>query len=419
MPLNSGQQLAFDTFKVFFDQPEGDGHRLMALLGYAGTGKTFTANTLIKHAMEHSRGEILILAPTHKAIGVVRANLDEVGVQYEKGYDNYRHRSGTPVTATTASALGIGPDISENQDETSQQFKRSGRGFIGKLQSAAKNGAAPISLVIVDEVSMLSEDDLQHLEAEAELGGFRILVIGDPGQLPPVNAEEIKWDEIAVKVTLEEIMRQTGDSMIPVLGQAVRNREEWKTIEGPGIVQCLDVVKDFIRAATVPELDESKQTVFVGYTNRLVNETNDAACKRIYGHGRDVFEKDEIVIAGGSLMTSTGQPLCTTSERLEIGQVGGPGQFGTEIDLIKSSGKTFYTEFLTAEEEADPNHRFNITLRAALAEAKKLQNDFAKTKDYRVNELRKTAWKRYFNLQRNTLVSLTHPLAITSHKSQG
>jgi exodeoxyribonuclease-5 len=72
-------------------------------------------------------------------------------------------------------------------------------------------------LIVLDEVSMVGEEMANDLLAF----GKPILVLGDPGQLPPIHGEGA-FTNVAPDVMLDEIHRQAGDSAILRLATLAR-----------------------------------------------------------------------------------------------------------------------------------------------------------------------------------------------------
>ncbi len=143
--------------------------RISVLIGSAGTGKTTLLSVLCKRP-EIRKGGILLLAPTGKA-----------RVQLE-------------------SAAG-----SENRAYTIAQFLIPSGRFDGiKYKLTGKPGEMRGRTVIVDECSMLTEEMLAAL-IESLSGVHRLILVGDPRQLPPIGEgrpfidiiQRIKRDEVA------------------------------------------------------------------------------------------------------------------------------------------------------------------------------------------------------------------------------
>lgn len=437
MGLNTDQaagEAAFETFK------RSDAS-IFALLGYAGTGKSYmTAHLLQEHILGEARrpthrhvpagspfddfldaaeptggGETLIACPTHKAMNIVRRFLSEVDIEFELGYDKFHHRYGTPVTGTTAQLIGIRPIVSDKQTAKKMVFGKVDRGVVEKMGG--------VSWVIIDEVSMLSAADLRALEQLAGEVGFKVLIVGDPGQLPPVEAEAIDFNAIEHRAVLETIMRQQGDSAIPHLAKAIRDLTNWKKVTGPGVDHFENPAGAFIDELDGPPAeDERERAVFIAYRNTRVNAVQQAACMKVYGHGRLEVAPGEVMVASTPLLKPGSRvpiQLCNNGDVLVIEDIGGMGQWGIEVQVKRvSTGNVFTTEFLDEKQLGNPNHHYNVELRAREKRAQELQKAFNKG-DRSVDSRRREAWVDFFQLKNSAILSAAHPFAITSHKSQG
>lgn len=126
--------------------------RLSVLIGPAGTGKTTLLSVLCSHPKIEAGG-ILLLAPTGKA----RVRME----QSTKGLKGY----------------------------TIAQFLSPHRydGSTGRYRLSEQPTEAGAHTVIIDEASMLTEEMLAAL-FQALKGVHRLLLIGDPRQLPPIGA---------------------------------------------------------------------------------------------------------------------------------------------------------------------------------------------------------------------------------------
>jgi ATP-dependent exoDNAse (exonuclease V) alpha subunit len=132
--------------------------RFSVLIGSAGTGKTMLLSVLCKHS-EMSSGGILLLAPTGKA----RVRMEDVAKR--AGIKNLR-------AYTLAQFLGR----TGRYDRSTQRYLLTGK--------PAEKGDRT---VIVDECSMLTEEMLAAL-LEALTGVYRLILVGDHRQLPPIGA---------------------------------------------------------------------------------------------------------------------------------------------------------------------------------------------------------------------------------------
>lgn len=421
MILASDQAAAFEAFKAFKADPA---QTLFALLGYAGTGKTFTMGLM----QEEMGGQVVMATPTHKATNVLRRSLKAGGAVFEAGYDYSSHQQGRMITATTAQMIGIRPVISDEQDENGREFGKVGSGFLPKVNP---------DWIVVDEVSMLSNDHLMLLEAECMRLGAKLVIMGDPGQLPPVNADPISWSELPNVAVLDIVKRQAGDSMIKVLAEKIRNGEDWREVAGNGITHDARPGKAFLDQASVPSLNEADRSVFIAYTNRIVDEVQELACREVYGHGRQQFEEGQVVISETRFETEAlvymekygrsyprRSVVANNADELVVNEFGGAGKYGVQVELALASGegKPFHGEYLSPEELGNKRHPFNVAVSEAFRQANALQKewkDAGMPKFGSLNTRRGNAWAAAFELKDGTIISFRHPFATTSHKSQG
>ncbi len=132
--------------------------RISLLIGSAGTGKTTLLSVLLRNP-DVIKGGVVLLAPTGKARVRMEEVIGKTGQDSVRAYTlaQFLHRSG-------------------RYDSVTQQYKLTG-----------KPGEKVARTVIVDECSMLTEEMLAAL-IEALTGFDRLILVGDPRQLPPIGA---------------------------------------------------------------------------------------------------------------------------------------------------------------------------------------------------------------------------------------
>lgn len=181
LQLSPGQADALKMVGEFLDQK---GQRVAVIAGFAGTGKT----TLIK-VIEEEEQTPIILTPTGKAALRV-------------------------TEATGLSACTIHRFIYKVEDESASGepifVLKDKWDFPEDLQD---------SLVLIDEASMVDGKVWADLMAVARAMDFKVLLMGDRFQLPPVNKEDGKAFcalDVATpfSVNLTEVIRQALDSPI-------------------------------------------------------------------------------------------------------------------------------------------------------------------------------------------------------------
>ena len=156
-------------------------HNLSIITGSPGTGKTTVLKTILEvYRRLHPQGEIALMAPTGRAS---RRMAESTGVDKAK---------------TLHSILGLASEEDEIKRNNTQE---------------------PLSadLIIVDEFSMVDMWLANKFFSRIK-GGARVILVGDPDQLPSVGAgnvfrELIDCGLITVTV-LDQIFRQSKDSLI-------------------------------------------------------------------------------------------------------------------------------------------------------------------------------------------------------------
>lgn len=232
MEFSSGQDRALVEVQRWLKA--GD-RQVFRLFGYAGTGKT----TLARHFAEGVDGEVLFAAFTGKAAQVLRSR----GAAKASTIHSliYRPKGEEEVEDEETGTKNVAPTFSLNR----------------------KSPVAEASLVIIDECSMVDE----ALGRDLLSFGTPVLVLGDPGQLPPVSGGGF-FTEHEPDILLEEVHRQARDNPIVDLAQQVR--------EGRSIMigDYGDTAKVIAKRDVSAELVLEADQVLVG-TNRTRRRYNE------------------------------------------------------------------------------------------------------------------------------------------------
>jgi len=170
---------------------------IFRLFGYAGTGKT----TLARHFAEGIDGAVQFAAFTGKAAQVLRSK----GAKSARTLHSliYRPRGEETISDETSGVSRVSPTFSLNR----------------------QSPVAKAKLIIVDECSMVDE----ALGRDLMSFGTPILVLGDPGQLPPVSGGGF-FTEAEPDFLLTEIHRQARDN--PIIDLALHVREGRELMHG-------------------------------------------------------------------------------------------------------------------------------------------------------------------------------------------
>lgn len=164
------------------------------LFGYAGTGKT----TLARHFAEGITGGVQFAAFTGKAAQVLRSK----GAANARTIHSliYRPRGEESVADEATGKTSVSPTFALNR----------------------QSPIAKAKLVVIDECSMVDE----QLGRDLLSFGTPVLVLGDPGQLPPVSGGGF-FTDAEPDFLLTEIHRQARDNAIIRLAQDVREGKEF------------------------------------------------------------------------------------------------------------------------------------------------------------------------------------------------
>lgn len=99
-------------------------------------------------------------------------------------------------------------------------------GFDGKQWKYHQAEPLPYRLVVLDEASMVDITLWYRLLDAIDLQRTRLMVLGDPGQIPPVGMGDtylsIIRHQLTPGIVLEKVHRQSEDSAIPLLAESVR-----------------------------------------------------------------------------------------------------------------------------------------------------------------------------------------------------
>ncbi|MBX6746246.1 MAG: AAA family ATPase, partial [Acetobacteraceae bacterium] len=230
------QHRAIAAIRHWF-QNEADRKQVFRLFGYAGTGKS----TVLRFALEElglqhhrSGGDGEACVP-----GVVTATFTGKAALVLR-------RKGTPARTIHSLIYSVIEATEEEVEAAEKKVEEAvvrARGLSGFERTTAeaaieamrqgvadmkrprfalnpKSDAAHARLIVLDEVSMVGEEMARDLMSF----GKPILVLGDPGQLPPIQGEGA-FTKDAPDVMLTEIHRQAAESAIIRLATMARQGE--------------------------------------------------------------------------------------------------------------------------------------------------------------------------------------------------
>ncbi len=201
----SMEQKTIYNHLINFTQNSNDNEIL--LVGYAGTGKTTLMAKFINDLVENKICKrIVMAAPTHKAVNIAKSKL------FPDTSKDYSELTKIINIMTVHRLLNYQSYIGQ---EGEKFFAK------GKIEP----NWSIYDLIVVDECSMLSNQiigDIKQLLGKETNSKVKIIYVGDPAQLPPVNQSDSKIFNGGIrKLELDKIIR-TSNQMIMELSNSHR-----------------------------------------------------------------------------------------------------------------------------------------------------------------------------------------------------
>ena len=305
------QKKAYKELIEFIDSPFDAKDYKRALVGAAGTGKTYLVKALILNS-SMSYSLIGLAAPTHKACRVLNESI---------------HISGIKVS-TIQSDLGLRLNFDiEKFDPAHPPFDPRGKIKIGNYK-----------LYIVDESSMINRGLCSFLEKTCVTNKCKVIYIGDSSQLAPVGENYSSAFKGTKTSTLKEIVRQGDDNPVSYLLELLRYDIEHKSYEFLKYIQRFrskfndDYTKGY-QVCTPQEFNEIVYNNFndealtsnvdyakvIAYTNAAVSSWNKFIRNSIIADAdKSVITKNDLIISYTTIVNQFNDCIIKNSEEYII-----------------------------------------------------------------------------------------------------
>ena len=407
------QEKAFKEIQNFIQIGSGGMHLLR---GYAGTGKTFlVGQIMLWYNRNNPSKTIAVTAPTHKAVKVLRSMIPSEVSNY--------------IARTTHSLLNLEEFID-------------GYGNIGYKERGGNNqkdNTEDVSLVIVDEASML-EDYIFNLLWQRSftlisLNPIKILFVGDPAQIPPVNKKESMPFNVAyqkkynIKLsTLRHIVRQVEDSSIILLSKEVRKDLNLKSYVS---VDCLKEHRKNKDVSFIDFKDEENlhlwmENIFL--SKHFKEDVNygkiiawrNATVKAFNNYIRTLlYDTEDHIVIGERIVLNA--PLIKDKKVLLPNNTELIIKDYTIQDTKVKGKKIFYYNLTVLKEGCDDEeysidviHEDSLDLFDAILQG--LKNKALEQNNQKLEA--KSLWRKWYSVKKR-FIDINYNYAVTAHKSQG
>lgn len=390
--LNQDQQRAHTLLMPVISGRQG---HAATLQGYAGTGKTTLTATIAQDLMA-SGHQVLVTAPTHKALGVLQAKIGN-GPEYK----------------TIQAALGF--RLVNQPDGTS------------KLVPHKASALSDYDTVIVDEASMLGGELFAPAIAASRTYHTSLLFVGDPAQLPPVTTDAASalspafGPHVPVHARLERIVRQAQDN--PILRWSEALREAIGRNQPPDIAALASMLQrgddrmcQIVAGDDALIADWAADACRHGHDMRVLTYTNAASVR----HNTAVHDR---LFPGGQPF-EPGEPLICADGDIDL-PFGGRVSNGQLLTVESAVADPVRVEGFEAREvhlrsEGGWTGRATLAVQPGAVQAE-IAARFARVRKAKADgmDLEATRWSRSAYALKAALPDIRHAYAMTIHKAQG
>ena len=332
--FTNDQLKAYDELMKFIDSPFNNKDYKRALIGAAGTGKTFLVRALLLNSTL-SYSLIGLSAPTHKACRVLGESI---------------HISGIKVN-TIQSDLGLRLNFDIDKfDPNNPPFDPKGKIKIGNYK-----------LYIVDEASMINSRLCMFLEKTCVSNKCKIIFIGDNSQLAPVGEKYSSAFRNIKSYSLKQIVRQGEDNPVSYLLELLRYDINHKTYKFLNHIQRFkeQFNADYTKGYQVCDANTFNQTVYnnfndeeltrnvdyakvISYTNLNVSSWNKFIRNSIIADSdKSILTKNDLIISYVTIVNEFNDCVIKNSEEYIINDI----QNFTDSRYDKNGLKGFLVKF--------------------------------------------------------------------------
>ena len=345
----------------------------MTLSGYAGTGKTSLMEMLSQKMRKQGKG-IMFCASTNKAAAVLKERVSKSGFEAH----------------TLNKVFGINVEVDANQAYNAKN-----------LVNRLKDVKIPYgTTIIIDEASMINEENYRILNDIAKRNGLKIIYVGDAAQLAPVNETKISkvFRDQGHEVRTLSIVERTGDNAILKEATALRENktlsgESSFNAKGQGVAYLKasnQQEKEAVIARFIPKLKENPNYFrILAYTNAAVANYN-TKVRQLLGYNDSTPRVGEPITGyanwGHIYDRNDGKYRFINSEAYKVVKVESPRN--ARISLPDGSSATMQAIPITLENSMGEKGTFNLMDIKGNQENRRIATQLAQMKSQLWNKAR-------------------------------
>ena len=282
VPLNLtvDQKLALLEIKKGLDKDlDARDNKPIIITGYAGTGKTTIIENIAKEVYDRRQGQVYLAALTNKAVLRLQEATNEPSNEQIEGLKFAEY-------STIHSLLYGAPD----------------EYGVFKVSQGLEKG----DVLVIDEASMVGSKMMKALEEKVLSRGAKLILIGDPFQLLPINDQTV-LDKSDFQLT--HVQRQGLDSSVLKIATAIRTSQQIilpKESSLDGEFTLMDnVEKAFL--ADLKKNGSAADIAFITDKNKPRVQVNMAARNALYGDWAfPIQDNERIIYVANSLKKKNG-----------------------------------------------------------------------------------------------------------------
>lgn len=477
--LTPEQREVYDTILAYLKGELDPTIMMLAIKGFAGTGKTYVITQVLKWFVLMMQDPIAITAPTNKAVKVLRStsNFEHSLITYgtihklfglkEKideitGKQTFEQEFGTMCDIQEKNALVI-DETSMLNDELFHLVKSEN----DREKEVANNSVKSVGTNVDDFFSAMSK--------QTKTEALKVIFLGDPIQIPPVGKDdcipfnENNADIYGIKtLTLEQIIRQKEGNPILDLATIIRQNYKESYLPYKKETVCNDIGGVlFINSDDKEVLYRICETYFaseqfnadsdfmkvIAWTNRTVDFMNDKIRSYIYKEELQKLKDEAVdtelanapeeirhavdtetisksvklprILIGEKLIANT--PIVQEMGFKQIVQFQTNDEFEVLSAAIKTRNvfdnyevsvyetKVSYTNYATDKKEIKI---IDVLHENSINTFNQILETLKKKAITADKQLRGQAWKFFYSMK-NKFADVKYNYAITAHKSQG